>query len=129
MLEVLRFVEYRGIFNAEFKYDKRDREFKLLEVNVRPWWQIEFAQECNVDICGLAYNDAVGQTLETIRTYKIGEHYAIPSLDFLGRVVSPNREPKSWLSVVKSWIGSTNLPFALDDPLPGILYCLWYAWH
>ncbi|MFW6193457.1 MAG: hypothetical protein ACOC83_08210, partial [Gemmatimonadota bacterium] len=34
---------FRGIFSAEFKQDARDGRFKLLEVNGRPWWYVEFA--------------------------------------------------------------------------------------
>ena len=129
LLKLLRFVDYCGIFNAEFKYDRRDDEFKLLEVNIRPWWQIEFAQNCGVDICGLAYNDALGQTLETITDYKIGEHCAIPCLDLWSHLVGRDREPTTLSSMFCSWLGSTSLPFALDDPVPGILYCLLSSWH
>ena len=35
---------FRGIFSAEFKRDADDGLFKLLEVNIRPWWYVEFNQ-------------------------------------------------------------------------------------
>ena len=40
---------YRGIFNAEFKRDERDGLFKLLEVNVRPWWFVECGKAGSFD--------------------------------------------------------------------------------
>ena len=43
-------LSYRGVFEAEFKYDDRDGQFKLLEVNARPWYFIGFAAECGVDL-------------------------------------------------------------------------------
>ena len=48
---VLGAVGYHGIFSAEFKRDPRDGQFKLLEVNTRPWWFIDFAVRCGVDVC------------------------------------------------------------------------------
>ncbi len=43
---LLAHLQYRGIFSAEFKRDDRDGEFKLLEVNARPWWYVDFAVRC-----------------------------------------------------------------------------------
>ena len=48
---LLSHLSYRGVFEAEFKYDARDGEFKLLEVNGRPWYFIGFAAMCGVDLC------------------------------------------------------------------------------
>jgi predicted ATP-grasp superfamily ATP-dependent carboligase len=46
-MEVLRqllgALRYRGVFDAEFKYDERDGLFKLLEVNTRPYTYVGFA--------------------------------------------------------------------------------------
>ena len=36
-------LSYRGVFEAEFKYDDRDGQLKLLEVNTRPWYFMGFA--------------------------------------------------------------------------------------
>lgn len=35
--KLLRAVDYNGLCEVEFKYDKRDSQFKLLEVNPRTW--------------------------------------------------------------------------------------------
>ncbi len=60
---LLAHVGYRGIFSAEFKYDERDGLFKILEVNARPWWYVEFTARCGVDVCTLAYRDALGEAV------------------------------------------------------------------
>ena len=60
LVRLLASVGYRGIFSAEFKRDERDGVLKLLEVNVRPWWYVEFAALCGVDVCHLAYREALG---------------------------------------------------------------------
>jgi predicted ATP-grasp superfamily ATP-dependent carboligase len=65
-------LSYRGVFEAEFKYDDRDGQFKLLEVNARPWYFIGFAAECGVDLCEMAYWDALGISVDPVTTYKGG---------------------------------------------------------
>ena len=61
---------YRGIFSAEFKRDPRDGLFKLLEVNARPWWFVDFAVRCGVDVCRMAYDDALGREVPPLDTLR-----------------------------------------------------------
>jgi len=119
LLRLLRSTNYRGIFSSEFKYDERDGEFKVLEVNVRPWWYIEFAQRCNVDICGLAYKDALGQPLENIYCYKIGQHCIYIYLDFWA-YLTRGRKTEKLSFIFGSWLKSEPLPFSWDDPAPSV---------
>ena len=55
---------YRGVFCAEFKQDERDGLFKLLEVNVRPWWFVDFAALSGIDVCAMAYRYALDLEVE-----------------------------------------------------------------
>jgi len=59
--KLLSAVSYRGIFSAEFKLDRRDGRYKIIEVNARPWWFIGFAADCSVDTAVMAYLDALEQ--------------------------------------------------------------------
>jgi len=120
LLKLFRSVQYRGIFSAEFKYDARDGAFKILEVNVRPWWYIEFAQSCNVDICGLAYKDSLGEPLEGIRDYKIGSRCVFPYFDLQGFMNNPNRNPQRFVSMIASWVYSRKVFFSRSDPIPAL---------
>jgi D-aspartate ligase len=65
-------ISCRGLFSAEFKYDARDREFKLIEIDARPWWYVEFAELCGVNVCRLADQDAMGQPVSHIHNYPVG---------------------------------------------------------
>ena len=65
-------VSYRGIFSAEFKCDDRDGFFKILEVNARPWWYVEAAACAGMDVCSMAYHDALGPTVEPWLATKLG---------------------------------------------------------
>ena len=46
--------------------------FKLLEINTRPWWFIDFAVRCGVDVCRMAYDDALGLPVAAVGDYKVG---------------------------------------------------------
>jgi D-aspartate ligase len=113
-------VGYRGIFSAEFKRDERDGAFKILEVNARAWWYVDFAARCGVDVCTLAYRDALGERLEDVGEYLVGRHCVYPYYDFYacrelwrgGRI-----SPVAWL---RSWLGAAQPVFRWNDPLPAL---------
>ena len=79
---VLHAVGYHGIFSGEFKRDPRDGRFKLLEINTRPWWFIDFAVRCGVDVCRMAYDDALGLPVAAVGDYKVGATCVFPYYDF-----------------------------------------------
>jgi predicted ATP-grasp superfamily ATP-dependent carboligase len=111
----LRALSYRGVFDAEFKYDGRDGLFKLLEINVRPYGYIGFAAVLGVDLAGMAYRDALGLPVEPVTTYEVGRHYFNPYADVLreGKV-------RPW-TLARSWVGAYQPLFAWDDPLPAVV--------
>lgn len=51
---------YRGISEIEFKRDARDGTLRLIEMNPRPWWQIDLAVRCGMNLPYRAYRDAAG---------------------------------------------------------------------
>jgi len=119
---LLEKVAYRGIFSAEFKHDSRDGLFKLLEINARPWWFIEFAARCGVDVCSMAYSDALELVVEPTEQYKIGR-----SCTFLPHDVHAYRDPHcenglhfwQWM---QSWSAADDALFSLNDIGPGIAF-------
>ena len=119
--KVLGEVAYRGIFSAEFKRDPRDGQFKLLEVNARPWWFIDFAVRCGVDVCRLAYEDALGRPVPAVEHYRVGAKCIYPYYDFFAMQPLVKHGRASW----RRWPGDV-LPAlqpvgCWDDPLPGIV--------
>jgi D-aspartate ligase len=114
-------IKYRGIFSTEFKYDYRDNLYKVIEINVRPWWYIEFATSCGINVCKLAYQDALEQDVSELKDYKEGTSLVYLYYDFLS-CLQMHREQKltiwSWL---KSWCWAKHPIFRWDDPLPAIV--------
>jgi D-aspartate ligase len=115
---LLRSVNYRGIFSAEFKHDFRDGQFKILEVNVRPWWYVEFAARSGVDVCSLAYRDALGLPAEPIHSYQVGRRCVTFELDFKAFLqLRQQKQIRSW-QWLRSWLGADHPVFSWTDPAP-----------
>jgi D-aspartate ligase len=115
---LLAAVGYRGIFSAEFKQDPRDGEFKILEVNTRAWWYVEFATDCGVNVCGMACRDARGLPVQEVTTYKVGARCVYPYFDWGARKHLPKEtRPPLW-KVLGFWVGAAQPIFRWDDPFP-----------
>ena len=114
-------VNYRGIFSAEFKRDPRDGLFKLLEINTRPWWFIDFAVRCGVDVCRMAYDDAQGQTVSAVTEYKVGATCIYPYYDFFAVQPLLRSGSLSWWRWAIELMGAYQPVGCWDDPLPGFV--------
>lgn len=117
---LLRGLEYRGIFSAEFKVDQRTGRFNLLEVNTRPWWYVEFAAACGVDVCYLAYRDALGLSVDSLPEYVTGRRCLYLPSDWQACVALYNARKLTLPDWIRSWIPVGTLVHSSDDPLPGM---------
>ena len=113
-------IGYRGIFSAEFKLDPRDGIFNLIEVNARPWWYVEFAARCGVNVCALAIRDALGEPIETISEYAIGRRCVFPYYDLQAVRVEITAGRLGLLGWARSWLGAYQPVFRWSDPLPAM---------
>ena len=111
--------KYCGVFDAEFKYDQRDGQFKIVEINPRPWWFVEFATRCGVNLCQMSYLHALGLPVEPIRTYPAGRRCAYMLYDFAAhRSIEPGLQGYvHWLRSVK---GCDEITYCWDDPGPAL---------
>lgn len=117
---LLEEVRYRGIFSAEFKYDQRDGILKLIEVNARPWWYVDFAHRCGVDVCTMAYRDALGLPVAPILNYEIGRRCVFPINDLRAWRKEHRRGEASVWSLLETWFRSDATPFHWNDPGPAL---------
>lgn len=112
--------EYRGIFSAEFKLDPRDDLFKLLEVNTRAWWYVDYAARCGVDVCSMSYRDALGQDVENVDSYRIGSTCVYPYPDFFACRTMRHAGELTLGSWARSWVSATQPVFQWSDPWPAV---------
>lgn len=116
--ELLSALAYRGIFSAEFKRDARDGAFRILEVNTRAWWYVEFAARCGINVCEMAYRDAQGLAVApSARNYPVGVGCVNLPAD-IKAVLKQSRGTGSWWKILRQWLGSHFLVFRADDPAP-----------
>ncbi|HLJ48624.1 MAG TPA: hypothetical protein VKU01_21560 [Bryobacteraceae bacterium] len=111
---------YRGIFSAEFKFDDRDGEFKMIEVNARPWWFIELPGRCGVNFAAMVYNDALGLPVQPVDSYPVGRRCMHFLNDYLSCTIDEPGLPGvlRWLRSCRSCL---KLPFGWDDPMPWVV--------
>lgn len=121
LTELLERLAYRGIFSAEFKRDARDGAFRILEVNARAWWYVEFATRCGVNVVEMAWRDALDMPVARAPAdYPTGVG-CINLRNDLDTVFARQGGTRAPLSLaLRQWSrGHFNI-FRLDDPLPGL---------
>ena len=118
---LLTHAKYRGVFSAEFKRDARDGRCCLLEVNPRPWWYVDFAARCGVDVCTMAYDDALGRPVSGGDRYEIGRSLIYPRLDWLASREMRRAGSISTTEYLWALLVADHPVHAWDDPLPGFV--------
>ncbi len=116
----LKSLNYHGLIEIEYKYDSRDRKYKLLDVNARAWGFHALAMAAGVDFCYMLYADQFGERVNPVR--------ARPGVGWL-RLVTDIPTAFSQIAggylPVKTYFKSlrnTRIEsvFAATDPLPSI---------
>ncbi len=121
LAELLTRLQYRGIFSAEFKRDARDGTFRILEVNTRAWWYVEFATRCGVNVVEMAWRDAQDLPVApATRNYVTGAG-CINLRNDLATVFGRRGGARIPLSLaLRQWCRGYFNVFRWDDPLPGL---------
>ena len=116
---LLAALSYRGPYDAEFKRDP-DGVFRLVEINVRPWWQIEFSAQCGIDIVQMIYRDALGLPVERQLDYEVGRQWLYCYFDVQACARMVRTGEAGLLECLSSWAKARWAAFGWDDPMPGI---------
>jgi predicted ATP-grasp superfamily ATP-dependent carboligase len=115
---------YRGIFNAQFKRDDRDGEYKLLDLNPRPWGSVSLTLGCGVDVLRMAYRDALGLAVEPAADYPAGRRWVYQPRDLFAcwhLVRQGVWTPREWL---RTWTGAEHPIWSRDDPVPAAVFAV-----
>jgi len=114
-------IGYRGIFSAEFKRDPRDGRFRIIEVNTRAWTYVEFAARHGVNVCEMAWRDALGEPVRAgSYRYPAGKLCIdlYHDLSSVGR--TPVRGMGKFLRLAAQWARADLHVFRWDDPGPAL---------
>jgi len=107
-----------GMVEVEFKYDQRDGQYKLLDVNLRPWGWHTLCIACGLDFPYMQYRDILGDVPTPILP-RYGYHW----VRFLTDIPAGIQERRAGITSVRSYLRSLTgkIVFSvLDwrDPLP-----------
>jgi predicted ATP-grasp superfamily ATP-dependent carboligase len=113
-------VSFRGVFSVEFKRDARDGVFRLIEVNTRPWWFVEFAGQCGVDVCEMAVRDALGEPSRPVNHYAVGRRCVYPYYDYHACLAMYREGTLTLPEWIASWATATQPVLRWSDPWPAV---------
>lgn len=114
----LQSIRYTGLAEVEFKFDKRDGRYKLLDVNPRVWTWHTLGRKAGVDFPYLMCLQANGCAVTSLRG-RAGAHWILGARDFVAAMMEIRRGRLTAQSYFRSLRPPIELGvFAMDDPLP-----------
>jgi predicted ATP-grasp superfamily ATP-dependent carboligase len=121
--KLLSALGYRGESSAEFKWDPRDQQYKLIEVNVRPVLPEEHFAAAGVNFPQLAYQDLVKDFRRPVNRYVLDLYWVNNFHDTIGYIQRLGKKAdhigcKQFLMPYRRR-HLVCVPFG-DDPLPFI---------
>lgn len=125
----LKSLNYTGVAEVEFKHDKRDGHYKLLDVNGRFWTWNGLGDVAGVDFPYLAWRQALGETVAPARA-KAGVAWVHASRDIMaayGEIRRGTLTVGGYLKSFRKRLAHAN--FAFDDPMPAIVELPVAAWN
>ncbi len=121
-LRLLESSGYKGFGHVEFAYDRRDRDFKLLEVNTRvPMWA-GVAMSRYFDMARIAYDDLCGKPEPEPADLKQELWWAFFAKDLAVSLQMARRRELSPAGWARPYLKRHKVRgvFAVDDPLPAL---------
>ena len=117
----LRAINYYGLVELEYKFDPRDGEYKLLDVNARTWGYHSIGARAGVDFPYLLFADQLGEPVEPCRAVA-GIKWIRLVTDLPVGVVQILRRQIEWREYLRS-LSSFHVEsvFSREDPLPGLV--------
>ena len=114
-----RSIGYRGIAGLEYKRDREDNQYKLLDFNPRLMLSDGLSAHCGIDLPLLQYLDLTGQRPSPRREYTEGVTWLESMADFDAFKAYHERGELGFSEWLKSWGRARAFAsFAWDDPLP-----------
>jgi predicted ATP-grasp superfamily ATP-dependent carboligase len=119
--KLLRHMRVTGMVEVEFKQDPRDQQYKLLDINVRPWGWHTLCIASGLDFPYIQYQDVVEKTLPLSRKVHYGRQWVRLLTDVPAGLQEIRAGISSPGSYLRSLIGKNVFSvFDWRDPLPAI---------
>jgi D-aspartate ligase len=120
---LLRETKFSGIAEVEFKWDSSCAQYKLIEINPRPWDQHRLGNACGVDLIHAAYCDAAGITLPTVSKSATGHKWIAEDVFLWSFLRSLWRGDGKWRPLLRHARGRRIYAiWSIKDPLPMLAF-------
>lgn len=118
--KLLRFMRVSGMVEVEFKLDQRDGQYKLLDINLRPWGWHTLCEACGLDFSYIQYCDVLGKPPELI-TPRYGAHW----VRFITDLPAGRQEVRAGLTTRRAYLRSLRGKTVFSvydwrDPIPAL---------
>ncbi len=115
----MKTIGYRGILDIGYRYDARDGQYKLLDVNPRIGATFRlFVDDCGTDVLRALYLDLTGQEVPASSPHE-GRRWVVEPLDIASSLTYGRRGDITMGTWARSFRGVREAAwFATDDPLP-----------
>ncbi|MEM0448584.1 MAG: hypothetical protein QW520_02040 [Methanomassiliicoccales archaeon] len=110
-MRYMRGIGFAGIGVIGFKRDLEDGEWKMIEINGRPWFQIYFATRCGINLPLLYYLDALKLEPPVMNGFKEGLRFWNPLDDFDSFIRLRRRGRLTLADWIRSWFIPDVLPY------------------
>jgi predicted ATP-grasp superfamily ATP-dependent carboligase len=117
-VELLRALRWHGVAMVEFKKDRRDGGYRLMEVNPKFWGSLDLSIAAGVDFPWLAVLMALGLTREPVLEYRTEVRFQWVFDDLLRSAARP-RDLPAFLR--DAFSGSVEHDLRWSDPKPALL--------
>ncbi len=120
----IKYAQFTGISNIEFKKDKSDGKFKLMEINPRTGLWNFSALKCGVNLPLMAYNEILGKNITPQFNHESSIIWLNTPVDLYYSVIANRkRNYKKYAISFPSWLKSikgkkVDASFSWKDPLP-----------
>jgi D-aspartate ligase len=122
---LLQAISYSGIMDLDYRLDRRDGQYKLVDFNPRIGAQFRlFEDGAGVDVARALYLDLTGRCVPASgpiggRTFVVEFHDLAASLGYLRQGRLTFRDWRRSLKGTREWAWSCR-----DDPLPFLVMCI-----
>ena len=120
----LRAINYYGLVELEYKFDSRDEQYKLLDVNGRTWGYHTLGSRAGVDFPYLLFADQMGDSVEP-RRGRAGVSWIRLVTDLPTGILEALAGRLDWRDYLRSLKNfHVEAVFNREDPLPGLMELL-----
>ena len=123
-VRLLAEMRFTGVAEVEYKWDSLKKEYRLIEINPRPWDQHRLGQSCGVDLIHFAYCEKAGLPQPKTAKGPIGLKWIAEDTFITLAVRLIYRGDSMFWTLLRLARGKRIYAiWSWRDPLPAIAYC------